>query len=105
MIYHHQNIAKLLSYHCCILIVFLNLPEPVINPIKPYWSLVIPNNPLLSPCEKGKNQDGALELLEEMVHKLLAPNEVSWSAAIGAVGSDNCLERQLSGVSIAVRGL
>ena len=34
--------------------------------------------------EKGKQWEGALGLLQEMVHQLLTPNVVSWSAAISA---------------------
>ena len=42
------------------------------------WSAAI------SACEKGEQWEGALGLLQEMVHQLLTPDVVSWSAAIRA---------------------
>ena len=35
-------------------------------------------------CEKGKQWEGALGLLQEMVHQLLTPDVVSFNAAISA---------------------
>ena len=40
---------------------------------------------IISACEKGKQWEGALRLLREMVDQLLqAPDVVSWSAAISS---------------------
>ena len=38
----------------------------------------------MSACEKGKQCEGALGLLQEMVHQLLTPDAVSFNAAISA---------------------
>jgi pentatricopeptide repeat protein len=37
---------------------------------------------VISAFEKGKQWDGALGLLQEIVHQLLMPDVVSWNAAI-----------------------
>ena len=41
-------------------------------------------NAALSACEKSKQWERALGLLEEMVRQLLTPNVVSWNAAMSA---------------------
>ena len=38
----------------------------------------------LSACDKGEQWEGALGLLQHMMHQLLTPNAVSWSAAPSA---------------------
>ena len=38
----------------------------------------------ISACEKGKEWEGALGLLQVMMQQLLIPNFVSWNAAISA---------------------
>ena len=38
-------------------------------------------NAAISACEKGKQWEGALQLLQEMVCQALTPNVVSYSAA------------------------
>ena len=39
---------------------------------------------MISARDKGKQWEGALALLQEMVHQLLTPDVVSWNAAISA---------------------
>ena len=40
--------------------------------------------PAISACEKGKQPDKALELLEDMQRRGLEPNTITYSAAISA---------------------
>ena len=45
---------------------------------------VVSYSAAISTCEKGKQWEGALALLQEMVRKELTPNVVSYSSAISA---------------------
>ena len=55
-----------------------HVSERTSKPSKPSF------NASISACEKGKQWEGALGLLQELVHKLLTPNVVSFSASISA---------------------
>lgn len=45
---------------------------------------VLSCNTTISACEKGVQWEVALKLLQEMVHEVLMPNVVSYSAVITA---------------------